>query len=375
MATIKTDDFFKSKRDTSEIKSEILNNYFKAWAGIMLHGQSFKTINELIYIDLYAGQGYYEDGSKSTPIKILDSIIKSEGERIDFNKSVKVFFNDEKRKIINELEKNVKGLDYYNRLINKPVFLNKQANKELLFQLLNQAKSPTLTFIDPFGYKGLSREMLLYSVKKWGSDLFMLFNINRIRGAVKNKNVEHLMVDLFNQDLSEIQEFYSKNKNPQSREEFVIQKFESLFKSKQYLTFKFRINFYDHKKTSHYLIFVSKHKLGYMRIKEIMEKYTERQEDGVPLFGVNLKYNPLFFNFYSIINLKQDLLRKCDTYNYKNIEGIYSHHNLGTNYIKENYKQAIRELFEESYLQLFNEKNIEIIDSKKITYKSLVKFK
>lgn len=377
MSTIKTDDFFKSKRNTSEIKSEILNKYFKAWAGIMLYGQSFKRINELIYIDLYAGQGYYEDGSKSTPVKILDSIINTDGTSIDFNKSVKVFFNDEKKKVIENLEKNVKSLEYYDRLIHKPVFLNQPANQQLLIELLNKNnnKSPTLTFIDPFGYKGLSKTMLLHSVKQWGSDLFMLFNINRIKGAIKNKIVEHLMRDIFDQDLSEIQEYYDNNKSPKLREDFIIQRFEALFRNKGYLTFRFKINFPNQRRTSHYLIFVTKHELGYLKIKEIIKNYTEYQEDGVPLLGVNLKYEPLMFNLYSIGNLKEELILKAQFYNNKTIEEIYKIHNLGTNYIKDNFKTAVFELFTEEKIKLFDPKGKEVLKDGRITYTQSVKFK
>lgn len=45
----------------------------------MLRGQSYKTINELAYIDLFAGSGKYDDGNASTPLKILNSIYKSKG--------------------------------------------------------------------------------------------------------------------------------------------------------------------------------------------------------------------------------------------------------------------------------------------------------
>ena len=39
MPGISLSDFFKEKRTASEIKSEILNEYFKAWAAILLKGQ------------------------------------------------------------------------------------------------------------------------------------------------------------------------------------------------------------------------------------------------------------------------------------------------------------------------------------------------
>ncbi|HOY20314.1 MAG TPA: hypothetical protein PLC89_23580 [Haliscomenobacter sp.] len=74
MPGINLSDFFKEKRSASEIKSEILNEYFKAWAAILLKGQSYKQIEKILYVDLFSGPGLYENGSQSTPIKILNSI-------------------------------------------------------------------------------------------------------------------------------------------------------------------------------------------------------------------------------------------------------------------------------------------------------------
>lgn len=58
MASIEPQDFFKKKRDTSEIKSEILNRYFNTWCGIILYGQKKRVVNSVLYIDLYSGPGY-----------------------------------------------------------------------------------------------------------------------------------------------------------------------------------------------------------------------------------------------------------------------------------------------------------------------------
>lgn len=187
MAGIQTEDFFREKRETSEIKSEILTKYFKFWCGVLLYGQKYRKIDNVLYIDLFSGPGYYEDLQPSTPIKILNSIINSDGQKIDLNKSVKTFFNDSKKKLINQLDVNISNLEYYPKLINKPVLLNESANIELLNSLLKKG-IPSLTFIDPFGYT-FSMKMLLACVKDWGSDLFMLFNLNRIRAAIMNSTV------------------------------------------------------------------------------------------------------------------------------------------------------------------------------------------
>ena len=288
--------FFKSPREHSEIKSEILNQYFKAWASILLVGQKKIPINSLFYIDLYAGQGNYDNNTPSTPIKILSSI----NENPTFNRSIKTFFNDNKQKIIKTLEKNILSLPFYNNLINKPVILNKDANINLLKNLIIQDNhAPALTFIDPLGYKGVSKELCLLAVKNWGSDLFMLFNINRIKPGLKNDSVRHLMQDLFAEKLEKILKLYD-NLNKEEREDFILDQFIEHFKEKNYKTLKLKIEFPNQKRSSHYLLFVSKVDIAYFRMKEIMAKYSDYQLDGIPWFTVNNSATQNLFSLYSI---------------------------------------------------------------------------
>jgi three-Cys-motif partner protein len=366
MAGIEAEDFFKKKRETSEIKSEIFIKYFKFWCGILLHGQKYKQINEVIYIDLFSGPGYYEDQEPSTPIKILNSIFKTNGQKIDLNISVKTFFNDSNSGLIAQLEKNINELEYYPNLVHKPVLLNKVASRTLLTSLLKK-NVPSLTFIDPFGYT-FSMQMLLDSVREWGSDLFMLFNLNRIRAAIMNPTVEKLMNEIFQNELNEIRDYYLKETNPHKREDYILDKFEKLFRDKGYFLFKFKINFLEKNSTSHYLILVTKVKIAYNSMKDIMSKYSDYQPDGVPLFATNTISTPLFFDdlaTYSILKLKDDLIKNSNRYNYMVLEDIFLEHSINTNYIKVNYKSAIELLLNETKIKIENPKG-EI--AKKITY-------
>lgn len=152
--------------------------------------------------------------------------------------------------------------------------------------------------------------------------------------------------------------------------------FEGIFLDKGYRTFKFRINFPHKKQTSHYLIFVSKVDLAYTRIKEIMMKYSDYQEDGVPLFGANLKQTQtsLFHDHYkySIVNLAADLAKKAHLFNNKTLEVIYEKHNVGTNYIKDNYKVAYEKLKLQNKVEFLNAKTGHVVN--KITYTCVIRY-
>ena len=372
MSGISLSNFFKKKRKTSEIKSEVLNEYFKAWAAILLKGQKYRKIKTLLYVDLFSGPGLYDDESPSTPIKILNSINQSKGLYIDFDKSVKTFFNDKSEKLANDLKKNIENLPYYNEITHKPIIANEPASQKMLEKQL-QSSNPSLTFIDPLGYN-YTQKMLLYSVKNWGSDLFMLFNFNRIRAAIRNKKVKQNMMGIFATHYDQILEFDKKEQTPYKREEFIIKIFKKIFEDRGYFILKFRVNFPDKNQTSHYLFFISKVNLAITRAKEIMTKYSDMQDDGVPLFGANIKQDPIFFPSlceFSIQKLSEIILVNKSSFNNKTIEEIYREHNYNTNYVKQNYKDAVEILKNNNKIAIFDTREKL---TKRITYTAKIKF-
>ncbi|RAI89888.1 three-Cys-motif partner protein TcmP [Algoriphagus yeomjeoni] len=373
MPGISLSNFFKEKREASEIKSEILNEYFKAWAAIILKGQKFRTVQKILYLDLFSGPGLYKDGTPSTPIKILNSIYSSKGTFVDYNEHVQTIFNDKDKKLVSDLSSNILNLAYYNDLKYKPIVYNDSANIDIIKDAFKE-NLPSLTFIDPLGY-GFTQEMLMHTIKSWGSDLFMLFNFNRIRAALVNSRVEQNMVEIFGEYLGEIREFYRKELSPQKREVFIINTFQKIFEDKGYMTLYFRINFPDRDQTSHYLFFISKVKLAITRAKEIMSKYSDFQEDGIPYFGANLNIQPVLdaeMNIHSINKLAKSLYSQKNDYNGLSLEDIYLAHNHKTNYIKPNYKDALINLHDASEVYLLDKSGVK---TSKITYTAKVFFK
>ena len=66
--------FFDESTEQSRIKATIVRDYFWAWARVIL--PTVKQQNwPIAYIDLFAGPGRYKDGTKSTPLRVLESAI------------------------------------------------------------------------------------------------------------------------------------------------------------------------------------------------------------------------------------------------------------------------------------------------------------
>lgn len=69
--------FFEEQKEQSLVKSTIVAKYFDVWANVIVSVQKRypRHKQKIAYIDLFAGPGRYEDGTQSTPLKILTNAI------------------------------------------------------------------------------------------------------------------------------------------------------------------------------------------------------------------------------------------------------------------------------------------------------------
>ena len=67
-------DFFDETSEQSAVKSAIVAKYFWAWAKVIIPTAK-QSGGKISYIDLFAGPGRYKDGTKSTPLLVLEKAI------------------------------------------------------------------------------------------------------------------------------------------------------------------------------------------------------------------------------------------------------------------------------------------------------------
>ena len=96
------DDFYDAQSEASQIKAQIVTKYFMFWAKVMVP-QARSWAKALAYIDLFAGPGRYEDGTKSTPILILEAAVQNP----DLRKLLVTTFNDRNPEFAEELRAEV----------------------------------------------------------------------------------------------------------------------------------------------------------------------------------------------------------------------------------------------------------------------------
>lgn len=331
--------FFEKQTDSSRVKAEIVSKYFSGWANVLC-----SSANKLIYLDLFCGPGRYEDGNPSTPLLILEKAINHWN--FDVCKKIHFIFNDADKRNITKLENEIRHFSGINKLKNQPVYYEDEVGDELVNLFENTVKVPTLSFVDPWGYKGLSLRLIKALVKDFGCDGIFFFNYRRINAAIDNVKLRSPMNLLFSEKvLSELQRIL-KDKAPYQREEIILDKINDLFTDwgmEFILPFCFKSE--NGKRTTHHLIFVSKHPRGYTIMKDIMAKESSYKTDGVPSFEYisgRQRFNQMSL-FSPIEKLKKSLIVDLAGSTYTMVK-LFEIHGKNNNFIKSNYKRALLEL-------------------------------
>lgn len=376
MSTTEPNDFFKERRSFTEIKQEILGPYFNTWCNVRLAFLKAEAREAMLYIDLHAGDGQDMEGSPELPATsqayLLKSIIKSPL----LNKSVRTFFYDKSKTVLELVSKSMEALPFYEELLLPPVPLNHSENKAQMTELL-EAGCPSLAFINPF-ISGYTQQTLLQAIHAWRTDLFMLLCPDNMIKAVAGKKVSKPLVDLFGARLQKISNYCRKEKDNYKRQEFILDHLIGVLQEKEYYTLLFKVNQPGVEQPYHYLLFSSPDSHAYRCFKETLLPYTTYQQDGIPLFIANGFLQPQFSLFeqrpvYTLPNLVERLKEQASLYKYKPIEKIYELDSGGTNYTRENYVAAFEQLRKEGKIELLNAKTMQTI--RQPTPASVVKYR
>lgn len=136
-------------------------------------------------------------------------------------------------------------------------------------------------------------------------------------------------------------------KNVDEREEKILCGLEQALKEvggEYMLTFRFKND--TGTRTTHHLVFVCKDFKGYEIMKQIMASESSSHIDGVPSYELNPSsqiQSWLFPLSNPLRELQNQLLAKFKGRRLSMIQ-IYQEHNVGTPYIKKNYKDALLRL-------------------------------
>ena len=261
--------FFAVQTEQSKIKAEIVFKYFRSWASIMAeHVQKHERAEKKIaYLDLFSGPGRYtKNASASTPILILEYAISNEKIR---NKLVTTF-NDADLSNPVKLRGEIDTLPGIDKLRYQPEIYNTEVDEEITKMFEGAKRVPSLIFADPWGYKGLSLNLIGSTIQSWGCDCIFFFNYNRINMGLSNPLVTPHMNALFGEARANELGRHLRSLHPHTRETIIIEKFVEALEEvggKYVLPYSFKD---DHgTRTTHHIVFVSKHTRGYTIIKRL----------------------------------------------------------------------------------------------------------
>lgn len=353
--------FFQEQREQSLIKARIVSKYFSAWAKVILSVQKIypQHAQKMAYIDLFAGPGRYDDQSKSTPLLVLETILANN----DLSNRVVTIFNDKDTSNIKSLETSINQLVGIERLRYAPSFYSEEVGDEIAKMFNGANLVPTFFFVDPWGYKGLSLDLVSSLIKDWGCDCVFFFNYNRINMGVNNEIVKPHMISLFGEEQFGLLRKECLNKSSEEREQIVVQALCDALKnngSNFVLPFRFKNDMGS--RTSHHLIFLSKNFLGYDIMKEIMYKESSDNIGGVASF----EYNPrdLYYkqgSFFDLLSRPLDdlqgMLIKRYTGRTIDFGTLYAEHSVDTPFIRKNYKDVLTTMYEQGIISAVNHKN------------------
>ena len=334
--------FFDESQEQSQVKAEIVAKYFWAWAKVIIPSQKRRG-NKIAYIDLFAGPGRYKDGTRSTPLLILERAIRDP----DMREMLVTLFNDKDSNNTRTLSQAIDSIPDITSLEHKPEIYNEEVGEEIVKMFEQMRLVPTLFFVDPWGYKGLSLRLINSVLKNWGCDCIIFFNYNRINMGLHNEAVEEHMNALFGKERGDKLRQQLEPMRPFERELTIIEALAEAIKEMggQYvLPFRFKND--RGNRTSHHLVFVSKDVKGYEIMKEIMAKESSGTEQGVPSF----EYNPatrsqsLLFELSRPLDDLEGMLLDYFAGRTMTMLEIYDQHHVGKRYIKSNYKNALSKL-------------------------------
>jgi three-Cys-motif partner protein len=161
-------------------------------------------------------------GSASVPLLVLENAI------VDplLRDGLVTIFNDYDADNSRTLAQEIAKLPGIEALKFSPVVNNEIVGQNIIDSLTKSSLVPTLSFIDPWGYKGLSLRLINKFLRDWGCDCIFFFNYNRINMGLNNPIVEEHMNALFGVERADELRDQMANISPPQRELLIVGPFQ-----------------------------------------------------------------------------------------------------------------------------------------------------
>ncbi len=358
MADDSNADFFEEATPASRVKATIVTHYFAAWANVIksrVADWGVSGAQKFGYVDLYCGPGQYEDGTASTPLLILDHILSDP----ILSQHIKLHFNDADPERTTALRRNILlHAPDYSKIAERVSFSNDNVSTAMSARLTAFSNFPTLYFIDPFGVKGLTLDLLKAVIKRRGSDCIFLLNYKKVNWHLASAHYRTHIDALFGRSradkLRELVATSARPIAPEKREELIVAEIRDALVAlgaEPAEPFKFLDS--EGARTSHFLFLAVKHPKGEEIWKRLATQHSTYTSQGVPSFvftpkpdeSKNESIQPLLSNLGigPLDQLKRDLPRRFAGRRMV-VQDIVADVGKGTKFAGRDIKRAILEL-------------------------------
>jgi hypothetical protein len=245
----------------------------------------------------------------------------------------------------------------YDTLKYKPQIYHGEVGDEIVNEFEGKRLVPTLFFVDPWGYTGMTLRLINSVLKDWGCDCCFFFNYSRVNAGLANDAVEHHMDALFGPERANSlrQRFADEALKPAEREAFIV---EEMCQALRDMGGKFVLPFRFHNRrgtrVTHHLFFVSKSFKGYALMKDIMHAHATSKHDG----AVNFEYNaadrrqPTLYELLRPVEDLGDMILNDLAAVTAGIEEIYERHSVGKPYALKDYREQLCKLEQEGKITM-----------------------
>jgi three-Cys-motif partner protein len=351
MMGISNSDFHNEQTSSNALKSLIVSTYYAKWIEIMMYTHE-KNGNQMLfgYIDLYAGAGMFKDGSYGTALSVMNKIVNSDKQL----KYVKTIFNDMHKKSIQQLSGCIDDICSKHDFAHKPEFNNIIVDASLVNKIFSAINYPTLLFLDPFGFKGLSLKAIQQGIQKFGCDCFVFFNYIGIFREFHKDTSDNQLELLFGESFQSIKN-QLKYLNPHEKEKLIVNSFENELKKLYTNTFVSKFRFLNKRATSssHFLFHISKSVRGFEKFKETIKELCH-DNDGFPIYEFYPKTKAFTVQHF-ICNQKEDLAQSL-LHDFSKqritVKNLYNQHHTKTPFVRQNYNATIQYLHKDKKIKL-----------------------
>ena len=269
---------FDSYREQTRTKHRILAGYLPAYYNV-LKGYH----KNLVYIDGFAGRGYYMDSSSD---QLLDGspllAMKLLADKQDFREKIQCFFIEPRSDHYADLKRVVEAQQASQPLVKIPSVAQgtfAEAADELSHHLASSTASlaPTFLFVDPCGVEGVRMKDIVQVLAREWCEAFIFFNyegVNRIVGLAESSGTSPTLIDLFGTKdrVAQLVAVLSAPADSQHREEIILSAFRQALKEESGAEFMlpFRVESESRRSASHYFLHATKHSLGFKMMKDVM---------------------------------------------------------------------------------------------------------